>query len=86
MIEDCKGVLSERELELLSLRYGIDRGGKPRTLQAVADHFCLSRERVRQLQNIALCKLRHAYETRLDSGVPLSPDTVRRMLAGCYPE
>jgi RNA polymerase primary sigma factor len=85
MLEDTKGILSEREMRLLSLRYGID-GGKPRTLQAVGDHFGLSRERVRQLQNIALSKLRRAYAEQPNTRVPLAPDVVRRLLAGCYPE
>lgn len=77
-------VLNERELKLLSLRFGLD-DGKPRTLEEVGDHFGLCRERVRQLQNIALSKLRRAH--KLQQGEqPLPPDTVRRLLAGCYPK
>jgi RNA polymerase primary sigma factor len=35
-------------------------GGKPRTLEAVSKDFGITRERIRQLQNIALAKLRRA--------------------------
>ena len=41
--------LDEREREVLRLRYGLDRG-EPRTLEAVGDHFDLTRERVRQIE------------------------------------
>ncbi len=50
--------LDEREREVLRLRYGLDRG-EPRTLEAVGDHFHLTRERVRQIEAKAMSKLRH---------------------------
>ncbi len=50
--------LDEREREVLRLRYGLDRG-EPRTLEAVGDHFHLTRERVRQIEAKAISKLRH---------------------------
>jgi RNA polymerase sigma factor (sigma-70 family) len=50
--------LPEREREILTLRFGLDRG-EPRTLEEVGEHFNLTRERIRQLQVRALCKLRH---------------------------
>ncbi|MDZ7676793.1 MAG: sigma-70 family RNA polymerase sigma factor [Acidimicrobiales bacterium] len=55
--------LDEREREVLRLRYGLDRG-EPRTLEAVGDHFHLTRERVRQIEAKAMSKLRHpSHET-----------------------
>ena len=50
--------LAAREREILTLRFGLD-GGEPRTLEEVGRHFNLTRERIRQLQARAMCKLRH---------------------------
>jgi RNA polymerase sigma factor (sigma-70 family) len=50
--------LSEREREILRLRYGLDRG-EPRTLEEVGEHFHLTRERIRQIEARAMSKLRH---------------------------
>ena len=50
--------LAAREREILTLRFGLDRG-EPRTLEEVGKHFNLTRERIRQLQARAMCKLRH---------------------------
>ncbi|MDE0668416.1 MAG: sigma-70 family RNA polymerase sigma factor, partial [bacterium] len=41
--------LDEREQEILTLRYGLDRG-EPRTLEEVGEHFNLTRERIRQIE------------------------------------
>ena len=49
--------LDDREREILSLRFGLDRG-EPRTLQEVGDSFDLTRERIRQIEERALSKLR----------------------------
>jgi RNA polymerase primary sigma factor len=43
------------------LRFGLD-GSKPKTLEEVGRKFKVTRERVRQIQNIALTKLRHVME------------------------
>ena len=50
--------LDEREREILWLRFGLDRG-HPRTLEEVAEHFSLTRERIRQIEARAISKLRH---------------------------
>ena len=49
--------LEEREKEIISQRFGFD-GGKRKTLQEVGRRLGVSRERIRQLENIALTKLR----------------------------
>ncbi len=49
--------LDDREREILSLRFGLDRG-EPRTLKEVGDCFDLTRERIRQIEERALSKLR----------------------------
>ena len=52
-------VLDKRELKIISQRFGLD-GGKPKTLEDVGKAFGITRERIRQLQNAALTKLRRA--------------------------
>jgi len=51
-------VLNDRERLVLSLRYGLDRG-EPRTLAEVGEHLNICRERVRQLEDRAMARLRH---------------------------
>jgi RNA polymerase primary sigma factor len=53
--------LEEREAEILTMRFGLD-GNKPLTLEDVGRKFKVTRERVRQIQNIALTKLRRLME------------------------
>ena len=50
--------LSERERIVLQLRFGFDGSGG-RTLEEVAQHFSLTRERIRQIEAKAMTKLRH---------------------------
>ena len=54
--------LSGREEAILRLRYGF-YDDRPRTLAETGEHFGLSRERIRQLEERALVKLRHLLET-----------------------
>ena len=49
--------LSDRERDVLELRFGI-RNSHGRTLQEIADHLGVSRERVRQIEKRALERLR----------------------------
>src|SRR5205085_4914596 len=48
-----------REKKIISQRFGLD-GGQPKTLEDVGKDFGITRERIRQLQNAALGKLRRA--------------------------
>jgi RNA polymerase primary sigma factor len=52
--------LSERERRVVELRYGLDSDGRCATLGEVGEELGVTRERVRQIQNTALCKLRSA--------------------------
>src|SRR5688500_13653602 len=54
--------LSGREEAILRLRYGF-YDDRPRTLAETGEHFGLSRERIRQLEERALIKLRHLLES-----------------------
>src|SRR5437588_4899668 len=58
-VEGLLEVLDPRERKIISQRFGLD-GGKPKTLEDVGKDFGITRERIRQLQNIALAKLRRA--------------------------
>ena len=58
--------LTPREAEIVTLRYGLD-GREPRTLEVVGRKFSVTRERVRQIQEIALNKLRRRVDA-LEAG------------------
>jgi RNA polymerase primary sigma factor len=58
-------VLDAREKKIISQRFGLD-GGTPKTLEDVSKDFGITRERIRQLQNIALTKLRRALSKKED--------------------
>lgn len=51
--------LDDREKRIISQRFGFE-GGKRKTLQEIGRKLGVSRERIRQLENIALTKLRRA--------------------------
>ena len=55
--ELLKDKMSPRERKILSLRFGL-KGGLPHTLRETAKHFGITRERVRQIENQAMKKLR----------------------------
>jgi RNA polymerase primary sigma factor len=58
-VDDLITVLDSREKKIIFQRFGLD-GGKPKTLEDVGRDFGVTRERIRQVQNIALAKLRRA--------------------------
>jgi len=55
--------LDERERKIINARFGLD-GTDPITLEEVGVKFGVTRERIRQLQNIALSKMRKALAKR----------------------
>lgn len=56
-LDEAMADLPDRERMILSRRYGLD-GSAPETLGDIADDLGISAERVRQLQNAALMRLR----------------------------
>ena len=62
-LEAVLDTLSERERDVLRMRYGLDDGW-PRTLEEVGQHFEVTRERIRQIEAKALKKLRHPSRMR----------------------
>ena len=57
LLTNILGTLSHRERRVLELRYGLD-GEQPRTLDEVGRAFNVTRERIRQIENQSLKKLR----------------------------
>ncbi|MCC6804466.1 MAG: RNA polymerase sigma factor RpoD [Anaerolineae bacterium] len=62
-IRSALGVLSEREREVLEMRFGL-LDGQDHTLEEVGKHFGVTRERIRQIEAKALRKLRHPTRSR----------------------
>ena len=55
--------LSPREQEIVRMRYGLNEKGKEYTLQEVGEIFQVTRERIRQIEEKALLKLRSPYRS-----------------------
>ena len=61
MVRNFLQVLDPRELTILQERFGLN-GGPEKTLDDIGRKFGVTRERIRQLQNLALAKLRKQIE------------------------
>ncbi len=62
-VQSALGALSERERQVLELRFGL-LDGKDHTLEEVSRYFNVTRERIRQIEAKALRKLRHPTRSR----------------------
>ncbi|HEU0292459.1 MAG TPA: sigma-70 family RNA polymerase sigma factor [Anaerolineales bacterium] len=62
-IQDALTLLTDREREVLELRFGL-KDGKDHTLEEVSAFFDVTRERIRQIEAKALRKLRHPSRSR----------------------
>jgi RNA polymerase primary sigma factor len=62
-LKDVLGTLTEREQQVLNLRFGLN-DGYSRTLEEVGKQFNVTRERIRQIEAKALRKLRHPTRIR----------------------
>ena len=56
--------LGPREAEILKMRFGID-AEKAMTLEEVGDYYGLSKERIRQIENKAIRKLRNPVRAKM---------------------
>jgi RNA polymerase primary sigma factor len=63
LVREVLATLTGRESAILTLRFGLD-DGRPKTLEEVGEHFGVTRERIRQIQEEALKKLRAGMEER----------------------
>ena len=68
-VGDLLDVLDPRERRIFAYRFGLG-GGRERTLEEVGRKFGVTRERIRQLQNIALLKMRKALNKREELKFP----------------
>lgn len=50
--------LSPKERDVLILRYGLDNNGSKKTLDEIGSQYGVSRERIRQIENRAIAKLK----------------------------
>lgn len=62
-IEDALGSLKEREAKILRLYFGLE-GEEPMTLEQIGALLGITRERVRQIKEKALSRLRHVSRAR----------------------
>jgi RNA polymerase primary sigma factor len=62
-VEDALSSLKEREAKILRLYYGLD-DQEPMTLEEIGQILGITRERVRQIKEKALLRLRHASRAR----------------------
>ncbi|MCE2940709.1 MAG: RNA polymerase sigma factor RpoD/SigA [Gemmatimonadota bacterium] len=63
-IEAALGALKEREAKVLRLYFGLDGAAEPKTLEEIGALLGITRERVRQIKEKALSRLRHVSRAR----------------------
>jgi len=68
-IVELLDILDSRERRIIAYRFGLE-GGRERTLEEVGKKFGVTRERIRQLQNMALLKMRKALRKREEIKIP----------------
>jgi len=56
-LDDMLASLDERESAIIDSRFGLN-GKKVKTLEEISHNFGVSRERIRQVQNVAIDKMR----------------------------
>lgn len=58
--------LSEKEKDVLIMRFGLDDDGKKKTLEEIGSRYGVSRERIRQIENRAISKLKKLCKNNQD--------------------
>lgn len=73
LFEDIRKMLSQlspKERDVLILRYGLDNNGTKKTLDEIGSQYGVSRERIRQIENRAISKLKKLCKnTNLNRGL-----------------
>ena len=62
-MQEVLATLDQRESRILAMRFGLDNG-QPKTLEEVGQQLGVTRERIRQIQEQALEKMRVKIEER----------------------
>ena len=57
--------LSEKERNVLIMRYGLDDNGQKKTLEEIGTYYGVSRERIRQIENRAISKLKKLCKNKI---------------------
>ncbi len=57
-IQRILGQLSQKERDVLIMRFGLDDDGNKKTLEEIGSRYGVSRERIRQIENRAISKLK----------------------------
>jgi DNA-binding CsgD family transcriptional regulator len=81
VIEEVLSTLTPREEKVLRMRLGLNPRQLLHTQQSVANHFAVSRHRIREIENRALRKLRHPSRGRPLKVYLDSPKEFRRLLS-----
>ncbi len=63
LVKEVFAGLPDREKSILTMRFGLE-SGEPKTLEQIGEHFGVTRERIRQIQEAALKTLRVKMERR----------------------
>ena len=63
-IQKMLNQLSQKERDVLILRYGLDNSGTKKTLDEIGNQYGVSRERIRQIENRAIAKLKKLCKTK----------------------
>ena len=71
LMREVLATLNARESRILSMRFGLDNG-RPKTLEEVGERLGVTRERIRQIQEQALQKMRVKIESRDHSPTKLA--------------
>ncbi len=72
MLESALAELSETEQDILRRRFGLGRGGREETLEEIALRRGVTRERIRQIEALALKKIRIAASRKTNRLVELA--------------
>jgi RNA polymerase primary sigma factor len=67
LLREVLATLRSREGKILAMRYGLDNG-EPKSLEIIGQHFGVTRERIRQIQEKALQQLRTKIKRRERNG------------------
>ncbi len=66
-LKTALGTLSKRDRKVIEMRFGIGYK-RPYTLQEIGDEVSLSRERIRQIENMSVVKLKDYFKDREEDG------------------